>query len=358
MGIGLPHIAAGDNLNMPGVGWVLRHNGAFFIRREWGGDRLYVTIMQEYVEYLLNKGYNIEAFIEGTRSRTGKLLQPKFGFLKLILESILKGKTSDAILIPVSIGYDKVIETPSYVNELLGTPKQKESIGQLLNSINLLQLRWGRIDVRFGEAFSMSDFAQKLIASGKSGIQRMNLTDQSDINRISVIMPTALVGTVLLTLRGRGVGRNELIRRVGKLKSWIIARGGQVAESGASDASVIVDRVYYPLKRFELTILSVAMYATLKVGGPIRAQRIPIKTVLFKDVQFVSQLLKFEFVYDAGGLEQNLDATLNQLVSANVAVIGKEEEENPSNGGKPGDLWVTLSAEERRTGRETFGIFL
>lgn len=109
LGIALPHIAAGDNLNMPFVGWVLRHNGAFFIRREWGGDQLYIAIMKEYIDYLLINGYNIEAFVEGTRSRTGKLLQPKFGFLKLILESIVKNPNSDALFIPVNIGYDKVI---------------------------------------------------------------------------------------------------------------------------------------------------------------------------------------------------------------------------------------------------------
>ena len=150
MGIALPHIAAGDNLNMPFVGWVLRHNGAFFIRREWGGDKLYIAVMKEYIDYLTLNGYNMEAFIEGTRSRTGKLLQPKFGFLKLILESVMSNPGRDVIFVPVQLGYDKVIETPSYVNELLGTPKEKESIFQLFSSLNVFQLKWGRIDVRFG----------------------------------------------------------------------------------------------------------------------------------------------------------------------------------------------------------------
>ena len=104
MGIALPHIAAGDNLNLPFVGYMLKHNGAFFIRREWGGDRLYITIMKDYIEFLLNSGHNIEAFIEGTRSRTGKLLRPKFGFIKLILENLLINNNRDAIVIPVNIG--------------------------------------------------------------------------------------------------------------------------------------------------------------------------------------------------------------------------------------------------------------
>lgn len=108
IGIALPHIAAGDNLNMPGIGTLLRRNGAFFIRRVWGDDTLYATIMREYIECLLSGGYNVEAFIEGTRSRTGKLLTPKFGIIKTILDAVYSGRIKDVMLVPVSIGYDKV----------------------------------------------------------------------------------------------------------------------------------------------------------------------------------------------------------------------------------------------------------
>ena len=117
--------------------------------------------------------------MEGTRSRTGKLIQPKFGFLKLVLESIMLDPKKDAIFIPVSIGYDKVIETPSYVNELMGTPKQKESIFQLFNNINVLQLKWGRIDVRFGSPFSLRDFVN---ASRKFSSIPPSVSDHSHYN--------------------------------------------------------------------------------------------------------------------------------------------------------------------------------
>lgn len=126
----------------------------------------------------------------------------------------------------------------------------------------------------------------------------------------------------------------------------------------------ILERVYYPLKRFELSyyrnqvihlfvpeaVVSVAMYATIKAGGSIRAQRIPIFPQLSKDVTFISKLLKFEFVFDSGGLHRNLDVTLERLISSNVVVVGKDETLPADK-----DLWVSLSAEERRTGRETFG---
>lgn len=392
LGIALPHIAAGDNLNMPFVGWVLRHNGAFFIRREWGGDQLYIAIMKEYINYLLMNGFNMEAFIEGTRSRTGKLLQPKFGFLKLVLESILENPGRDALFVPVNIGYDKVIETPSYVNELLGKPKEKESIFQLFSNLNVLQLKWGRIDVRFGCPFSLNEFIKSIDLLGKipPGISMQTKYNNillplgyrllGDINSITSIMPTAMVGTILLTLRGRGVGYNELVRKFKWLKNEITLRGGRVAESGRSSTEVLVDRaitvlsdlvgkrfdilesVYYPLFRFQLSyyrnqvihlfipecIVSLATYATIKVGGPVRNQRIP-KSKLQNEVKFLSQLLRDEFVYQGGGLVKNLDETLERLISSNVFAVGKDS--------ATGEAWVTLSPEERRLGRETFGNF-
>lgn len=241
--------------------------------------------------------------------------------------------------------------------------------------------------------FSLRSFIQSVEIAGKIP-QQISLQGKysaillplgyrllGDINQITSIMPAALVGTILLTLRGRGVGRNELIRKVKWLKDEIIMRGGKVAESGRSSTEVLVDRavgvlrdlvgkrfdilesVYYPLRRFELSyyrnqvihlfvpecIVLVAMYATIKVGGPIRNQRIAVKTRLFNDVKFLSMLLRDEFVYETGGVGHNLDKTLDKLISANVVVVGKDQQ----NGG---ELWVTLSAEERRTGRETFGM--
>lgn len=83
-------------------------------------------------------GYNVEAFIEGTRSRTGKLLNPKLGVMKIIIEAFLNGRVNDLYICPISIGYDKVLETEAYVNELLGAEKQQESLSQLLNSTRIL----------------------------------------------------------------------------------------------------------------------------------------------------------------------------------------------------------------------------
>ena len=111
LGIGLPIVVAGDNLNFPLVGSYLQNAGAMYIRRSFGNDTLYSTVVQAYVDTILTQGYNFECFIEGGRSRTGKLLGPKFGILSFILNSLLSGRVEDTVICPVSTQYDKVIET-------------------------------------------------------------------------------------------------------------------------------------------------------------------------------------------------------------------------------------------------------
>ncbi|KAJ3016431.1 hypothetical protein HKX48_004039 [Thoreauomyces humboldtii] len=405
LGIALPHIAAGDNLNMPVVGSVLKAGGAFFIRRQWGDDVMYNVLMREYIELLMARGHNLEVFIEGTRSRIGKLLQPKFGILKIVLDAVASGRIKDVILVPMSIGYDKVIETESYVNELLGTPKQKESLKGILSNLNILQFKWGRIDIRFAKPYSLREYIKSQeVRRGSTAFTPMTVPEDrtlllqslgfrvlSDINAVSVTMPTALVGTIVLTLRGRGVGQNELVRKVNWLKREIIAKGGRVAHFGDMSTAAIVERavmqmkdlvgkrtdlletVYYPLKRFELSfyrnqvihlflaeaILSTAMYATVKAGGPVHSQRIALRPFLAEDVAFVSQLLKAEFIYGPGGLEKNLDETVERLRLADVITV--EEETISASGAATTGLedvkWISLSAEERRIGRETFDFY-
>jgi len=110
LGLALPTVVAGDNLNFPVAGPFLQHAGAMWIRRSFGDDQLYSTLVQAYIDTLLQYGFNLECFVEGGRSRTGKLLPPKFGILSYMLDSIASGRVNDAIICPVSTQYDKVIE--------------------------------------------------------------------------------------------------------------------------------------------------------------------------------------------------------------------------------------------------------
>jgi 1-acyl-sn-glycerol-3-phosphate acyltransferase len=255
LGLALPTVVAGDNLNFPVVGSFLQHAGAMWIRRSFGDDQLYTTLVQAYIDTLLQCGYNLECFVEGGRSRTGKLLPPKFGILSYMLDSVASGRVEDAIICPVSAQYDKVIEVDSYISELLGQPKPKENIMDFLSSSSVLSLKLGRVDVRFHEPWSLRTFINQQRERTSKLPQQLDTKEDrlrllrtlgfrvlSEINDVSVVMPTALVGTVLLTLRGRGVGKSELIRRVEWLCDRVRSQGGRVAHFANLPTSVVVDR--------------------------------------------------------------------------------------------------------------------
>ena len=339
LGIGLPTVVAGDNLNFPVVGAFLQHAGAMWIRRSFGDDALYNTLVQSYIDTLLQNGFNFECFIEGGRSRTGKLLSPKFGILSFLLDSVLSGRVEDAIICPVSTQYDKVVETESYISELLGQPKPKENLQDFLSASSVLSLKLGRVDVRFHEPWSLRAFIngqqarqdQASPAKGLSGVQNPEYRTRllrtlgykvlSDINAVSVVMPTALIGTVLLTLRGRGVGKSELIRRVEWLSERVRNKGGRVAHFAGAPTEVVVDRglevlgsglvgvvdglletTYYAVDRFQMSfyrnmtihlfiseaLVSAAMYTRVKQGGGPENQRLSFDT-LYNQVSFLSQ---------------------------------------------------------------------
>lgn len=340
LGIALPTVVAGDNLNFPVLGSFLQHAGAMWIRRSFGDDALYTTLVQSYIDTLLQNGFNFECFIEGGRSRTGKLLSPKFGILSFLLDSVLSGRVDDAIICPVSTQYDKVVETESYISELLGQPKPKENLQDFLSASSVLSLKLGRVDVRFHEPWSLRDFIngqqarkdQSLAMTGSTNLQtpenRVRLLRTlgfkvlSDINAVSVVMPTALIGTVLLTLRGRGVGKSELIRRVDWLSTRVRNKGGRVAHFAGAPTEVVVDRglevlgsslvgvinglpetTYYAVDRFQLSfyrnmtihlfiteaLVSAAMYTRVKQGGGPDNQRISFDH-LHDQVHFLSQV--------------------------------------------------------------------
>ncbi|KAI0380372.1 acyltransferase-domain-containing protein [Hypomontagnella monticulosa] len=402
LGLALPVVVAGDNLNFPVVGSFLQHAGAMWIRRSFGNDSLYTTLVQAYIDTLLQGGYNFECFIEGGRSRTGKLLAPKFGILSFILDSLLSGRVEDAIICPVSTQYDKVIETEGYVTELLGVPKKKENLADFLSGgSSVLSLRLGRVDVRFHEPWSLRGYIDEQLtkitkspgnfkldaktlenaAIKQKLLRTMGYKVLSDINNVSVVMPTALIGTVLLTLRGRGVGKSELMRRIEWLIARVGAKGGRVAHFGNAPLSDVVERgldvlgkdlvgvvqglaepTYYAVDRFQLSfyrnmtihlfiseaLVSASIYTRVKLGGGPAHQEISYGA-LRDQVLFLSSLFRGEFIFPGEGLVVNLEKTLVGLEDDRVLDLKRDEE------GKI--LRVGLADEERSAGRENYDFY-
>ncbi|WP_339056615.1 glycerol-3-phosphate 1-O-acyltransferase PlsB [Candidatus Regiella endosymbiont of Tuberolachnus salignus] len=152
-----PHIAAGVNLNFWPAGPIFRRLGAFFIRRSFNGNKLYSTVFCEYLGELFSRGYSVEYFIEGGRSRTGRLLEPKTGILSITLQSMLRKGIRPITLVPVYIGYEHVMEVATYTKELRGAVKKKESLLQMIQGLRKLR-NLGQGYVNFGEPLSLTDY--------------------------------------------------------------------------------------------------------------------------------------------------------------------------------------------------------
>ncbi|XP_039980944.1 dihydroxyacetone phosphate acyltransferase [Xiphias gladius] len=160
--LALPVIAAGmDFMGMKFIGEMLRMSGAFFIRRSFGGDKLYWAVFSEYVKTMLKNGFApVEFFLEGTRSRTCKSLTPKLGLLNIVMDPFLKGEVFDVSLVPVSISYERILEEALYARELLGVPKPKESTSGLFKARKVLSEDYGSIHVYFGQPVSVRSLAE------------------------------------------------------------------------------------------------------------------------------------------------------------------------------------------------------
>ncbi|QBF83416.1 glycerol-3-phosphate 1-O-acyltransferase PlsB [Shewanella maritima] len=152
-----PHIAAGINLNFWPAGPMFRRGGAFFIRRSFNGNKLYTAVFREYLDQLFTKGYSVEYFTEGGRSRTGRLLAPKTGMLAMTVNSVLRGIERPVTLVPVYLGYDHVMEVATYHKELSGKKKKKESVWQVFGIIRKLG-NFGHGYVNFGEPINLQNF--------------------------------------------------------------------------------------------------------------------------------------------------------------------------------------------------------
>lgn len=163
----VPVVAAGINLAFFPMGSILRKGGAFFMKRTFKNNPLYAHTFAAYVRTILQERIPMEFFIEGTRSRSGKLMLPKKGLLSMIIQGWESGVTRDVIFVPVYMGYDTVVEESSYIQEMKGAVKEKENLWQLIKAGNVLKNRYGKVYVRFAKPFSMNDFMKGKISYSK-----------------------------------------------------------------------------------------------------------------------------------------------------------------------------------------------
>jgi glycerol-3-phosphate O-acyltransferase len=228
-GMVTPHIAAGINLNFWPVGKIFRRGGAFFLRRSFAGNKLYTAVFREYLELLFNKGYSVKYYPEGGRSRTGRLIPPKTGMLAMTIQAMLKGVNRPVSLVPVYIGYENVMEVKSYLNELKGTKKQKESNWQVFSAIRKLK-NYGHGYVNFGEPIQLNQFLETHVPNWRDcrdaepekkpawltpAVNELANNVMTRINRAAAVNGMALTSLCLLSSKTQTMSESELKQAMG-----------------------------------------------------------------------------------------------------------------------------------------------
>jgi glycerol-3-phosphate O-acyltransferase len=268
----LPHIWAGQNLSFWPLGWLFRSSGAFFIRRRLINDRFYTAVVTAYLRRLIQMAYPIEVFIEGGRSRTGKLLRPRTGMLDMTLKALAVTPRAAVTVAPVFIGYEHVIEESAYVAESEGIPKRSESIKGLLKTSNVLFHRYGRLYVRVSEPFSIDDVLAKkgmrrddlLVDSVRRAVAlEVGIRTLSEINRRAIATPSSILSTVLLTHNDADISHDDLTDRA----LWM----SEVMTAAGADRSSLVAKWAAPST-------AVRSYMDKSIRAFLRTGRISIST--------------------------------------------------------------------------------
>ena len=219
-GYAVPHIAAGINLNMPVIG--------SFLRRSFGSNATYSAVFTRYLGAILARGHSLEYFIEGGRSRTGRLLQPRIGMLSMTVRSYVRNPARPVVFVPVYFGYERVVEAGTYVGELSGRPKEKESILGMIRTLPELRSRFGKVYVSFGEPLPLDDLLRRHVPGWTArepvhdekpewlvplcrDLARQVMTR---INAAACVTPVNLLGMVLLATPRQSMGEADLARQL------------------------------------------------------------------------------------------------------------------------------------------------
>jgi glycerol-3-phosphate O-acyltransferase len=229
---GLPpnHTAGGINMNFFPLGPLFRRAGVFFIRRSFKDDEVYKLVLHHYVDYLVEKRFSLEWYIEGGRSRSGKLLPPKYGLLAYVVDAYRRGKSEDVHLIPVSIAYDQIQDVGDYVAEQRGARKEAESFGWFLRLVRRLR-RYGEIHIRFGEPLSLAKalgapnpHAEPNPDEDNLALQKLAFEVCVRINEATPISATSLVTLALLGVGDQALTLEEAVRSLERIVEYVERR--------------------------------------------------------------------------------------------------------------------------------------
>jgi glycerol-3-phosphate O-acyltransferase len=242
------HVLGGDNLRFWPIAPLARRAGIVFIRRSFGEDEIYKLALREYLGFLLAKRFNLEWYMEGGRSRTGKLRPPRYGLLGYVAEAVARGHAEDACLVPVAITYDQLREVSAMAAEQAGAAKKAEGLGWLAAYARGQLARIGAVHVRFAEPISLR---AALPPGGPDGdkdawrlaLQKVAFEVAVRINRVTPVTATALVTLALLGVRDRALTLGQVRGVLEPLRGYLAERGlphsREILDTGAGVQRVL-----------------------------------------------------------------------------------------------------------------------
>ncbi len=234
-----PHIAAGKNLSFWPLGPIFRGAGAFFLRRTFKGAPLYSKIFSSYLEKLLHEGFNIKIFIEGGRSRTGKLLAPKPGGLSMLINAYNNQACPDLLFVPIFIGYDRIFEEDAYLKEIEGGKKKPETLKSLIKARKFLKKKYGKVYIRFDEPVSIKKYIKEknFDLSKTSTKQYMKFVKDfgykliNSINANAVATPHGIIASAILNCRRNSFSKKLMGARINTYMNMLVFMNAELSQT-------------------------------------------------------------------------------------------------------------------------------
>ena len=351
----LPQIVAGKNLNLPIVGPLLRKGGAFFMRRSFSGNRLYSVVFYEHLRKLMQRGHSIEFFPEGGRSRSGKLMPPRPGIISMILRSFLGMDEKKVSFVPIAINYEKVLEGNSYIKEVMGANKKKESLKDIISVFRDFRNYLGEAYLQFAEPINLNDFLKEHPMnenlSEKDWLFRvtpiLGKRIMNNINEATVVTSTALFSMVLLNSDGFSISKKELISRIELIKSLLredkysskilicdkpgeeilnqMKKLGFLPQEEINDRISLSNQEAAKLSFYRNNISHLLIFESL-ICGFFQYQKEILKEELIESLKMIYPFLKEEFFlkWDESELDQLIDSKIKKLMEKGLILDDTE----------------------------------
>jgi glycerol-3-phosphate O-acyltransferase len=272
-----PLIAAGKNLSFWPLGPIFRGGGAFFLRRTFKGDLLYPKIFAAYIKKVLEEGFHLEFFIEGGRSRTGKMLTPKIGLLSLLIDAFAKNDWDDMTFVPIYIGYDRVLEEKAYINEIEGGEKNPENLKNVIKARKFLKKKYGKIYLNFHEPLSLKEYLVQqekpssipAVTNAKTIYTEFGKKLIGAINQVSLITPHAVIAGAILNCGQQRFDYNQLIAHVDTYMTYLLSQGIRLADTLIWDRNNTFKQVLEAFVENKMIEKSTSEFSKSPIANPL-----------------------------------------------------------------------------------------